>query len=137
MPTKGKGHKLEVGGGAKASASNSSQKQKQEEEKLELDEIARACLEIEEQMARQESRPKNRRKKAARQKTEVEGKVKATLSNGWCKEVEEVEKGGGEGVQQLSELNMTGETRGEATRLTELIKISVEVSLANIFITIS
>merc|ERR1719266_1662672 len=31
-------------------------------------------------MARQESRPKNRRKKAARQKTEVEGKVKATLS---------------------------------------------------------
>merc|ERR1719239_522638 len=83
-------------------------------------------------MARQESRPKNRRKKAARQKTEVEGKVKATLSNGWCKEVEEVEKGGGEGVQQLSELNMTGESRGEVTRLTELIKISVEVLLTHL-----
>ena len=127
MPSKGKGHKLEVGGGAKATASNSSQKKKkqeqEEEEELDLDEIARACLEIEQQMARQESRPKNRRKKAARQKTEVEG---SQHSNGWCKEVEEEEEV--EGVQQLSELNMTGETRGEATRLTELIKISVEVN---------
>ena len=131
MPSKGKGHKLEVGGGAKATASNSSQKKKkqeqEEEEKLDLDEIARACLEIEQQMARQESRPKNRRKKAARQKTEVEG---SQHSNGWCKEVEE-------GVQKLSELNMTGETRGEATRLTELIKISVEVNSSNILTTIS
>ena len=140
MPSKGKGHKLEVGGGAKATASNSSQKKKkqeqEEEEKLDLDEIARACLEIEQQMARQESRPKNRRKKAARQKTEVEG---SQHSNGWCKEVEEEEEEerGGEGVQQLSELNMTGETRGEATRLTELIKISVEVNSSNILSTIS
>ena len=136
MPSKGKGHKLEVGGGAKATASNSSQKKKkqeqEEEEKLDLDEIARACLEIEQQMARQESRPKNRRKKAARQKTEVKG---SQHSNGWCKEVEEEEEV--EGVQQLSELNMTGETRGEATRLTELIKISVEVNSSNILTTIS
>ena len=125
MPSKGKGHKLEVEGGAKTSASTSSkggasssskgQQQKQEEDKLDLDEIARACLEIEQQMARQENRPKNRKKKAARQKNEVGGK--------------EQKKGeGGEGVQQLSELTMTGETKGEATRLTELIKISVEVS---------
>ena len=125
MPSKGKGHKLEVEGGAKTSASTSSkggasssskgQQQKQEEDKLDLDEIARACLEIEQQMARQENRPKNRKKKAARLKNEVGGK--------------EQKKGeGGEGVQQLSELTMTGETKGEATRLTELIKISVEVS---------
>ena len=129
MPSKGKGHKLEVEGGAKTSASTSSkggasssskgQQQKQEEDKLDLDEIARACLEIEQQMARQENRPKNRKKKAARQKNEVGGKEQN-------KEEEEEEKG--EGVQQLSELNMTRETKGEATRLTELIKISVEVS---------
>ena len=128
MPSKGKGHKLEVEGGAKTSASTSSkggasssskgQQQKQEEDKLDLDEIARACLEIEQQMARQENRPKNRKKKAARQKNEVGGK----------EQKKEEEEEGGEGVQQLSELNMTGESKGEATRLTELIKISVEVS---------
>ena len=130
MPSKGKGHKLEVEGGARASKGGSSARQeKQEEEKLELDEIARACLEIEQQMARQESRPKNRKKKAARQKNGVDGKDEAGCSK---KEEEE----GGDGVQQLSELNMTGETRGEADRLTELIKISVEASAANIFITI-
>ena len=130
MPSKGKGHKLEVEGGAKTSASTSSkggasssskgQQQKQEEDKLDLDEIARACLEIEQQMARQENRPKNRKKKAARQKNEVGGKDQ--------NKKEEEEEEGGEGVQQLSELNMTGESKGEATRLTELIKISVEVS---------
>ena len=123
MPSKGKGNKLE----AKTSASTSSkggaplskrQQQKQEEDTLDLDEIARACLEIEQQMARQESRPKNRKKKAARQKNEVGGKAKN----------KEEEEEGGEGVQQLSELNMSGETKGEVTRLTELIKISVEVS---------
>ena len=125
MPSKGKGHKLEVEGGAKTSASTSSKggasssSKGQEEDKLDLDEIARACLEIEQQMARQENRPKNRKKKAARQKNEVGGKEQN-------KEEEEEEKG--EGVQQLSELNMTGESKGEATRLTELIKISVEVS---------
>jgi len=133
MPSKGKGHKLEVEGGAKTSASTSSkggasssskgQQQKQEEDKLDLDEIARACLEIEQQMARQENRPKNRKKKAARQKNEVGGKEQN-------KEEEEEEKG--EGVQQLSELNMTGESKGEATRLTELIKISVEVLLTHL-----
>ena len=133
MPSKGKGHKLEVEGGARASKGGSSARQeKQEEEKLELDEIARACLEIEQQMARQESRPKNRKKKAARQKNGVNGKDEAGCSK---KEEEEVEEGG-DGVQQLSELNMTGETRGEADRLTELIKISVEASSSNIFITI-
>ena len=133
MPSKGKGHKLEVEGGARASKGGSSARQeKQEEEKLELDEIARACLEIEQQMARQESRPKNRKKKAARQKNGVDGKDEAGCSK---KEEEEGEEGG-DGVQQLSELNMTGETRGEADRLTELIKISVEASSSNIFITI-
>ena len=106
MPPKGKGQKLEVKGGAKASkggASSFSSSSKQKQEKLDLDEIARACLEIEEQVAWQESRPKNIKKKAAREKNEVE---KSSVKEN---KEEEKEVQGGEGVQQLCELNMTGE----------------------------
>ena len=125
MPSKGKGQKLEVEGGAKASKGGASlPPSKQEKETLNLDEITRACLEIDEQVARQESRPKNRKKKAARQKNEVE-KASAKENK---EEEKEKETEGGEGVQQLCELNMSGEGEEEATRLTELIKISVEVS---------
>ena len=101
------------------------------EKKLDLDEIAVACLEIEQEMAKQESRPKNRRKQEAKLKNGLEKKLARENKNTSKvnrKEVEEEELQG-EGVQQLSEINMTGESSAEATRLTELIRISVEVRL--------
>ena len=139
MPGKGKATKSEVVEGGKSSNTTSkggstnysSAKKLQQlkvEKKLDLDEIAVACLEIEQEMAKQESRPKNRRKQEAKLKNGLEKKMareKKNTSKVNKKEVEEEEQG--EGVQQLSEINMTGESSAEATRLTELIRISVEV----------
>jgi len=142
MPGKGKATKSEVGEGGKSStntskggsSSCSSTKKLQQlkvEKKLDLDEIAVACLEIEQEMAKQESRPKNRRKQEAKLKNGLEKKLARENKNTSKvnkKEVEEEELQG-EGVQQLSEINMTGESSAEATRLTELIRISVEILL--------
>ena len=139
MPGKGKAIKSEVGEGGKSSTNtlnggstnySSAKKllQLKVEKKLDLDEIAVACLEIEQEMAKQESRPKNRRKQEAKLKNGLEKKMsreKKNASKVNRKELEEEEQG--EGVQQLSEINMTGESSAEATRLTELIRISVEV----------
>ena len=139
MPGKGKATKSEVVEGGKSStntskggsSSCSSTKKLQQlkvEKKLDLDEIAVACLEIEQEMAKQESRPKNRRKQEAKLKNGLEKKLARENKNTSKvnrKEVEEEEQG--EGVQQLSEINMTRESSAEATRLTELIRISVEV----------
>ena len=140
MPGRGKATKSEVGEGGKSSNNTtlkggstnySSTKKPQQlkvEKKLDLDEIAVACLEIEQEMAKQESRPKNRRKQEAKLKNGLEKKMareKKNTSKVNRKEVEEELQG--EGVQQLSEINMTGESSAEATRLTELIRISVEV----------
>ena len=134
MSGKGKATKSEVVWGGKSSNTTSkggstncsSTKKPQQlkvEKKLDLDEIAVACLEIEQEMAKQESRPKNRRKQEAKLKKSRENKNTSKVNR---KEVEEEQ---GEGVQQLSEINMTGESSAEATRLTELIRISVEVRL--------
>ena len=140
MPGKGKATKSEVGEGGKSSTNTTSKggstnysstkklQQLKVEKKLDLDEIAVACLEIEQEMAKQESRPKNRRKQEAKLKNGLEKKLARENTNTSKvnrKKVEEEEQG--EGVQQLSEINMTGESSAEATRLTELIRISVEV----------
>ena len=139
MPGKGKATKSEVGEGGKSSnntskggstncSSTGKSQQLKVEKKLDLDEIAVACLEIEQEMAKQESRPKNRRKQEAKLKNGLEKKMareKKNTSKVNRKEVEEELQG--EGVQQLSEINMTRESSAEATRLTELIRISVEV----------
>ena len=140
MPGKGKATKSEVGEGGKSSTNTTSKggstncsstkklQQLKVEKKLDLDEIAVACLEIEQEMAKQESRPKNRRKQEAKLKNGLEKKMARENKNTSKvnrKELEEEEQG--EGVQQLSEINMTGESSAEATRLTELIRISVEV----------
>ena len=71
------------------------------------------------QMARQESRPKNRKKRAARQNNRVEGKDKAAHKEG----EEGVEGEEEEGVQQLWELN-----RGEVSQLRDSLEIFVKVS---------
>ena len=71
-------------------------------------------MEYSHQMARQESRPKNRKKRAARQNNRVEGKDKAAHKEG-----EEEE-----GVQQLWKLN-----RGEVSQLRDSLEIFVKVSL--------
>ena len=141
MPGKGKATKSEVGEGGKSSTNTTSKvgstnysstkklQQLKVEKKLDLDEIAVACLEIEQEMAKQESRPKNRRKQEAKLKNGLEKKLARENKNTSKvnkKEVEEEELQG-EGVQQLSEINMTRESSAEATRLTELIRISVEV----------
>ena len=135
MSGKGKATKLEVVEGGKSSNTTlkggstncSSTKKLQQlkvEKKLDLDEIAVACLEIEQEMAKQESRPKNRRKQEAKLKKMARENKNTSKVN--KKEVEEEELQG-EGVQQLSEINMARESSAEATRLTELIRISVEV----------
>ena len=72
------------------------------------------------QMARQESRPKNRKKRAARQNNRVEGKDKVAHKEG----KEGVEGEEEEGVQQLWELN-----RGEVSQLRDSLEIFVKVSL--------
>ena len=77
-------------------------------------------MEYSHQMARQESRPKNRKKRAARQNNRVEGKDQAVHKEGEVG-VEEEE---GEGVQQLWELN-----RGEVSQLRDSLEIFVKVSL--------
>ena len=139
MPGKGKATKSEVGEGGKSSTNTTSQggstnysstkksQQLKVEKKLDLDEIAVACLEIEQEMAKQESRPKNRRKQEAKLKNGLEKKLAREKKNTSKVNRKELEEEQGEGVQQLSEINMTGESSAEATRLTELIRISVEV----------
>ena len=139
MPGKGKATKSEVGEGGKSSntalkggstncSSTKKLQQLKVEKKLDLDEIAVACLEIEQEMAKQESRPKNRRKQEAKLKNGLEKKMAREKKNTSKVNKKEVDKElQGEGVQQLSEINMTGESSAEATRLTELIRISVEV----------
>ena len=71
-------------------------------------------------MERQKTRPKNRKTRAARQK--IDRKVKA-VHNGWIKKEEEEEE---EGAQELSGLT-GGEATGEASQLTELTKVRLQI----------
>jgi len=119
-------------GGSTNYSSTKKLQQLKVEKKLDLDEIAVACLEIEQEMAKQESRPKNRRKQEAKLKNGLEKKLARENKNTSKVNKKEVEEEQGEGVQQLSEINMTGESSAEATRLTELIRISVEVLLTHL-----
>ena len=88
------------------------------QEALGMDEISLACQEIQEEMERQQNKPKNR-KKLDQEKTEdtVKSEAFKELLNG-------------RKVESLFELDMADQPNSEVkTRLEELISIAVEVRL--------
>ena len=89
-----------------------------EEEVLGMDEISRACQEIQEEMKRQQNKPKNRKKLAVE-------KAEETVKSEAFKELINGRK-----VESLFELDMADQPNSEVkTRLEELISIAVEVRL--------
>ena len=108
----------EASKGAKEAGKGKQEAGKGAQEAMGLDEISLACQEIQEEMERQQNKPKNR-KKRAQEKTEdtVKSEAFKELLNG-------------RKVESLFELDMADQPNSEVkTRLEELISIAVEVRL--------